>query len=317
MADDITLPPLTEAQIQARRDLLAAEQAKLSPSQAVADWLKLFEMEEIAPDHYRASTGDARGERLFGGQVIAQAMMAALTSAPADKRIHSLHAYFLRGGSDQTPVDLSVNRDFDGRSFANRRVVASQDGKAILNLAASFQLEQAGLDFQVAMPDVPPPEDCPHEYIYGLTHASVGDSQFRWTVRTKPTEIRYIPFRQSTTGSARPNRFAMWFRAAAPLPDDVRYHYAALAFASDYGLLGSSWRVHKSAKGGGMVKQLAAASLDHAIWFHAPPRADEWMLYVMECHWTGGARGLNRGQIFAADGTLVASTMQEGMIRAG
>ena len=313
MADDNVPPQLTETQIQARRDLLAAEQAKLTPAQAVVDWLALFEMDEVEPDLYRVSTGDARGERLFGGQVIAQAMMAALRSAPEDKAIHSLHAYFLRGGSDQGPVDLSVNRDFDGRSFANRRVVASQEGKAILNLAASFQLVQPGLDFQVAMPDVPPPEECLHDYIYGLDKASESDSQFAWTVRTKPTEIRYIPFRQSSTGSSVPNRFAMWFRAAASLPDDPRLHYAALAFASDYGLLGSSWRVHK----GGALKQVAAASLDHAIWFHDEPRADEWMLYVMECHWTGGSRGLNRGQIFASDGTLIASTMQEGMIRAG
>ena len=315
MADDTALPTLTEAEIQARRDLLAAEQARLTPRQAVADWLTLFQMEEIAPDQFRATTGDARGERLFGGQVIAQAMMAALSSAPDDKVIHSLHAYFLRGGSDQTPIDLTVNRDFDGRSFANRRVVASQDGKAILNLAASFQLDQPGLEFQVAMPDVAAPEACVPDYIYGLDKASVSDSQYRWTARTKPIDIRNVPFKQSTTGSPSPNRFAMWFRAATPLPDDVRFHYAALAFASDYGLLGSSWRVHKG--GNARLKQVAAASLDHAVWFHAPPRADEWMLYVMECHWTGGARGLNRGQIFGHDGTLIASTMQEGMIRAG
>lgn len=314
MADEMNLSPLSDAQIQARRDLLAAEQARCSPKQAVADWLALFAMDVAEPDQYRAATGDARGERLFGGQVIAQAMMAALSSAPEDKSIHSLHAYFLRGGNDQVPIDMTVNRDFDGRSFANRRVVAAQDGKAILNLVASFQLEQAGLDFQVAMPDVPPPEDCLPDYLYGMTRASISDLQYRWTARTKPIELRNMDFEQIGEGSDRPNRFAMWFRAAAPLPDDPRLHYAALAFASDYGLLGSSWRVNRR---NGWTKRVASASLDHAIWFHHQPRADEWMLYVMECHWTGGARGLNRGQIFAADGTLVASTMQEGMIRAG
>jgi acyl-CoA thioesterase II len=314
MANTNTLPPLSDAQIQARRDLLAAERAKLTPAQAVANLLALFALEEVKPDLYRVSTGDARGERLFGGQVIAQAMMAALKSAPADKVIHSLHAYFLRGGSDQVPVDLAVNRDFDGRSFANRRVVAAQDGKVILNLAASFQLEQPGLDFQVAMPDVPAPDDCHPDYAESLEKPDVSDQQFGWYARVKPIEIRNIDARHSTTGSPRPNRYAMWFRAAAPLPDNPLYHYAALAYASDYGLLGSSWMVHRT---NGWSKHIASASLDHAIWFHARPKADDWMLYWMDCQWTGGARGINRGQIFAQDGTLMASTMQEGMIRAG
>jgi acyl-CoA thioesterase II len=314
MADETILPPLTEAQLQARRDLLAAEHAKLTPAQAVANLMDLFALEEVEPDLYRVSTGDARGERLFGGQVIAQAMMAALKSAPDDKVIHSLHAYFLRGGSDQVPVALAVNRDFDGRSFANRRVVASQDGKVILNLAASFQLEQSGLDFQIAMPDVPAPDDCLPDYLESIDKADVSDQQFGWYARVKPIEIRNIALRESSRGSALPNCWAMWFRAAAPLPDDPLYHYAALAYASDYGLLGSSWMVHRT---NGWTKQLASASLDHAVWFHARPKADEWMLYWMECQWTGGARGINRGQIFAADGTLMASTMQEGMIRAG
>ena len=314
MANHPPLPPLTDAQIQARRDLLAIEQAKMTKAQAVANLLALFALEEVAPDQYRVTTGDARGERLFGGQVIAQAMVAALRSAPADKAIHSLHAYFLRGGSDQVPVDLTVNRDFDGRSFANRRVVAEQDGKVILNLAASFQLVQDGMAHQIAMPEVPSPDECLPDYLDSIEKAEVSDQQFGWYARVKPIEIRNLAFRQHTTGSPVPNRYAMWFRAAAPLPDDPIVHYAALAYASDYGLLGSSWMVHRR---NGWTKQMASASLDHAVWFHSRPRSDEWMLYVMECNWTGGARGLNRGQIFAQDGTLIASTMQEGMIRVG
>ncbi len=314
MAESTNLPPLSDAQIQARRDLLAVEHAKLTKEQAVANLMDLFALQEVAPDQYQVSTGDARGERLFGGQVIAQAMVAALRSAPTDKGIHSLHAYFLRGGSDQVPVNLSVNRDFDGRSFANRRVVAEQVGKVILNLAASFQLQQDGLDFQVAMPDVPAAEDCLPDYVDSLEKPDVSDQQFGWYARVKPIEIRNVPRNESTKGSDIANRWYMWFRAAAPMPDDPAMHYAALAYASDYGLLGSSWMVHRR---NGWTKQVATASLDHAIWFHARPRADEWMLYAMECEWTGGARGLNRGQIFAPDGTLIASTMQEGMIRIG
>ena len=312
MADTLKLPPLTDAQIQARRDLIAVEQAKMTKAQAVAALLDLFALEEVGSDQYRVSTGDARGERLFGGQVIAQAMVAALRSAPVDKTIHSLHAYFLRGGSDQVPVELSVNRDFDGRSFANRRVVAEQDGKVILNLAASFQLSQEGMAHQVTMPDVPAPDDCLPDYLDSIEKADVSDQQFGWYARVKPIEIRNISLRQTTSGSPVPNRWAMWFRAAAPLPDDPLIHYAALAYASDYGLLGSSLMVHQR---NSWSTKIVSASLDHAVWFHQQPRSDEWMLYWMECNWTGGARGLNRGQIFNQKGDLVASTMQEGMIR--
>ena len=305
-------PPLTKAQIQARRDLVARERGALSPEQAVARMLTLFALKEDTPDTYTVTTGDARGGRLFGGQVIAQAMVAALRSAPKDKPIHSLHAYFLRGGSDQMPVTLTVNRDFDGRSFANRRVVATQDGKAILNLAASFQLDQSGKEYQVAMPDVPAPDDCLPDYLASLDNPAVSDEQFGWYVRPKPIEIRSIDQRFTTTGNSVPNRWAMWVRTAAPLPADPLIHYAALSYASDYGLLGSSLMVHAR---NSWSSRIVSASLDHAIWFHREPKADEWMLYMMDCDWTGGARGLSRGQIFDQSGHLIASTMQEGMIR--
>lgn len=312
-----TPPPLTMAQIQARRDLLAAEHARMSPAQAVANMLNLFALEQVEPDLYRVSTGDARGGRLFGGQVIAQAMMAAMRSAPEEKVIHSLHAYFLRGGSDQVPVDLAVNRDFDGRSFANRRVVATQTDaathqeKVILNLAASFQLRQPGHAHQVAMPNVPLPEDCLPDYQSALAKAEVSDEQFAWYARVKPIEIRSIDARFTTPGSRVPNQWALWFRTAAPLPANPYIHYAALSYASDYGLLGSSLLVQPR---NAWSQKIVSASLDHAIWFHRQPTADQWMLYIMDCDWTGGARGLNRGQIFDQAGHLIASTVQEGMI---
>ena len=259
--------------------------------------------------------------RMFGGQVVAQALQAAQATAPGAMQAHSLHAYFLRGGEEGPPVDYAVAADFTGRSFANRRVLASQNGTPILNLAASFQRAEDGLEHEdAAMPDVPPPEELrpDMEARRETVEATPGLSDAARTaiLRPRPIEMRTVGRlhwmnREPTEPSAQ-----SWFRTVAPLPDDAALHRAVIAYASDYTLLGTAALPHGLSW---MRGELNGASLDHALWFHRGfnegARADEWLLYATDSPWTGGGRGFNRGRIFDRDGRLVASVAQEGVIR--
>ncbi|MEB3415598.1 acyl-CoA thioesterase II [Alteriqipengyuania sp. WL0013] len=290
------------------------------PEELVARLMRLFTLTDEGDDVFTAPRkGDGIG-RVFGGQVIAQALAAAESTVAEDRHAHSLHAYFLRGGSEEHDITLKVDRQFDGGSFSNRRVVALQPGgengelRPILNLAASFQKQQAGLHHQLPqMPDVPGPDELESEDAARRAIAEKVDGPFkRILLQERPIEIRPVGERHwERTGPAEPIQHA-WFRVKAPLPDDPRLHRAALAWLSDMQLLGTSALPHGLSWARGELK---SASLDHAIWFHEPFRADEWLLYSTDSPWTGGSRGFNRGSIFAAKGRLVASVAQEGMIR--
>ena len=284
-----------------------------SPEQLTANLLALLDVEEIDTDLYRgARLPEGRG-RVFGGQVIAQALQAAQRSVE-DKAAHSLHAYFMRAGDEQFPIIYRVVRDFDGKSFANRRVIALQRGQPILNLTASFQIGEDGLAHQDAMPDVPAPETLKPESELRREAAADVPEKFRafFLRRTSPIDIRPLHPRSWFTPVVREPRNASWFRVVAPVGDDPAMHRAVLAYASDMALMATSMMPHGV---NWTTPGMQSASLDHALWLHEPVRADEWMLYVTDSPWAGHGRGMNRGSIFARDGRLIASVAQEGLIR--
>ncbi|RKF19452.1 acyl-CoA thioesterase II [Altericroceibacterium spongiae] len=284
------------------------------PEQLVAELVLLLDLEPRGGDRFIGRHRKGGSGRLFGGQVIAQALGAARRTVPDDRHTHSLHAYFLRGGSADLDVEFRVKRDFDGRSFSNRRVVASQQGQPILNLIVSFQAPQEGVEHQLPqMPNVPMPEELRSDAVIRKELAEQVSGPMREVLlRPRPIDFRSVEPRDWLDPQKRPPVAHVWFRTVAELPDNPSIHRAVLAYASDYNLLSTSLQPHGLSYHKGEVK---AASLDHAIWYHDSFRADEWLLYVTESPWTGLSRGFNRGQIFAQDGRLVASVAQEGMIR--
>jgi len=278
---------------------------------ALEHLVDLLDLEPIEVDIFRGKQASEPLQRVFGGQVAGQALVAAGRTVPSDRPVHSLHAYFLRPGDPSIPIVYEVDRIRDGRSFTTRRVVGVQHGKAIFNLAASFQLVEQGLEHTTAMPDVPEPE--------GLETLSVRMQPYAgelngWYSRPRPIDVRYVgdPPRIAKDTGRREPRSRVWMRADGTLPDDPLLHVCAVTFASDMTLLDSTLLVHGRAWGTGDV---AGASLDHAMWFHRPFRADQWWLYDQESPWTGGSRGLSRGSIYTRDGQLAVSVVQEGLLR--
>lgn len=287
-------------------------------AQLVADLVALLDPAPLGDDRFEGPRKKGGVGRVFGGQVIAQALIAAERTVDEDRSAHSLHAYFLRGGSEDHPIELAVDRQLDGGSFSNRRVVASQPGadgamQPILNLAASFQKHQPGLEHERAVPPkVPGPDELESDEVLRLRVAEQMPARVRHMfTEPRPIEIKATTSRHWLSEGPQEPVQNSWFRARAPLPEDPRVHRAVLAYLSDMQLLGTSIMPHGLSWMRGEVK---SASLDHAIWFHAPFRADEWLLYTCDSPWSGGSRGFNRGQIFQ-DGRLVASVAQEGMIR--
>ncbi|WP_245979807.1 acyl-CoA thioesterase [Gryllotalpicola protaetiae] len=251
--------------------------------------------------------------RVFGGQVLAQSIVAAARTLPDERLIHSLHGYFLRPGDVNLDVTLGVDRIHDGRSFSTRRVQTFQGGVPIMSLIASFQVEQDGVDHQFDMPHgIPDPESLPpvSEYLAGIQHPA---AQF-WTA-ARPFDIRYIDapvyLPMEDTGE-RVAHQAVWLKAKATLPDDPVLHRAAMAYASDYTILEPVLRRHGAAWA---TPGLKMASLDHAMWWHRPARADEWLLYVEDSPSAQGGRGLAHARIYRQDGALAATVAQEGMLR--
>lgn len=249
--------------------------------------------------------------RIFGGEVIAQALAAACKTVPAGRDVHSLHAYFLRGGDENHPSTYRVEADFDGGSFSNRRVIASQKGQVILNLTASFHVPEPGRTHQIAMPDVPVPEYVPdvrdalRRYREGERKAGPSAAFLN---RPWPFEVRPIgPLPMLVDEPAKPET-SVWFRISAPVDAPQWMHRAILAFVSDWGLLSASTLPHGH-------YDMQGASLDHSIWFHKDVRVDDWLLYHIESPWSGAARGLGLGRVFGRDGRLIASMAQEGLIR--
>ncbi len=297
-----------------------------TPEHLVEELVRLLTVEKRASDIYRGTPQQGGMGRVFGGQVLAQALQAAQASVPSAKTAHSLHAYFLRGGVEGPPIEYRIERDFEGRSFANRRVVAAQEGEdgtsvPILNLTASFQVPESGLEhLDAPMPDVAPPEDLrpdmeARQAMVEQIDDKLTEAQRALMLRPRPIEMRTVDRLHWMNSEPRAPHAHSWFRTCAPITgaaDTPDLHRAIITYASDYTLLGTSALPHGLSW---MRGELVGASLDHTLWFHAPARADEWLLYVTDSPWSGGGRGFNRGRIFTRDGRLVASVAQEGMMR--
>ncbi len=292
-----------------------ASQTSQTPEQLVADLVLLLDLEPKGGDRFIGRRRPDGTGRVFGGQAIAQALGAARRTVDDAREAHSLHAYFLRPGNDDLPIEYRVKRDLDGRSFSNRRVVASQDGKPILNLTASFQLPVDGPSYQSPqMPDVPDPESLESDAEIRKRLAQyLPEGQLRTlALRPNPVDFRSVESRDWVNPEEREPISHVWFRTVASLPAEPALHRAVLSYISDFQLLATAIQPYGKNIFDGSIK---AASLDHALWFHEDFRADEWMLYVTESPWSGHARGFGRGQIFTRDGRLVASVVQEGMLR--
>ena len=274
--------------------------------------VELLDLETIEVDIFRGRQPTESLQRVFGGQVAGQALVAAGRTVPEDRPVHSLHAYFLRPGDPSVPIVYEVDRIRDGRSFTTRRVVAIQHGKPIFNMSASFQVVEDGLEHATPMPDVPNPETL---QTIQERMAAYSDELGGWFSRPRPIDIRYVtdpPRVIRDKGTTREPRSQVWMRADGKLPDDPLLHVCAVAFASDMTLLDSTLLSHGLAMGKDPVM---LASLDHAMWFHRPFRADEWFLYDQDSPATSGGRGLARGEIYTHDGKLAVSVVQEGLIR--
>jgi len=281
-------------------------------SAIVQNLLELLDLETIELNLFRGYSPDNGLKRVFGGQVVAQALVAACRTVE-DRAPHSLHGYFLLAGDPRIPIIYDVDRIRDGRSFTTRRVRAIQRGEAIFSMSASFHIEEPGLEHQAPMPDVPPAEDLKLDTAArDRMLAAMPEAARRYYERERPIDLRPVEI-ERYMGEKRPDgRFNVWFRSVAPLPDDPAVHRCVLAYASDLMLLDTALVTHGRTL---LEPSFMAASLDHAIWFHRPFRADQWLLYAQDGPNLRGSRGLARGLIYSADGTLVASTAQEGLIR--
>ena len=273
--------------------------------------LQLLDLETVDEGLFRGPRDPEAFGRIFGGQVVAQALVAASRTGDEARRAHSLHAYFVRPGDDARPVIYHVERDRDGGSFSNRRVIAQQGGETILNMIASFHVEEEGVSHQDEMPNVPEPEGLrtDAEVAPELTHLP---EMFRkFLARPRGVELKRVSLDPFYGKKTEPTQH-MWFKLKAPNPEGQEIARAVLAYASDFALLGTAilpHGLHWTSKG------MRSASIDHAVWFHETPDVGEWLLYTMDSGWSGGARGFSRGRIFTREGKLVASTAQEGLIR--
>jgi acyl-CoA thioesterase-2 len=281
-------------------------------SRAVDDLLAILDLEQLEINLFRGRSPQAGWQRVFGGQVIGQALVAACRTVE-DRHPHSLHGYFLLGGDPKVPIIYEVDRIRDGKSFTTRRVVAIQHGQAIFSMSASFHREESGFAHAAEMPKVPAPEDLPGEQeIRANVMPMMPDPVRAYFERERPIELKPVEFKRYMSREPMEGKFHVWIRATGRLPDDPAIHQCVLAYTSDMTLLDSSLIPHGRTV---FERAIQAASLDHALWFHRPFRADEWLLYTQDTPSASGARGFSRGLIFTRDGTLVASVAQEGLIR--
>jgi acyl-CoA thioesterase-2 len=281
-------------------------------SRAVDELLAILDLEQLEINLFRGRSPQVGWQRVFGGQVIGQALVAA--SRTVDGRgPHSLHGYFLLGGDPAVPIIYEVDRIRDGKSFTTRRVVAIQHGRAIFSMSASFHKEEPGFEHAAAMPDVPPPEALPGERdIQSTVMPLMPDPVRAYFERERPIELRPVEFKRYLSREPREPKFNVWIRTTGRLPDDPAVHRCVLAYASDMTLLDASLIPHGRTV---FESAIQPASLDHALWIHRPFRADDWLLYAQDSPNAAGARGFSRGLIFTRTGTLVASVAQEGLIR--
>lgn len=281
--------------------------------QTLSELLELTDLEAIEHNLFRGGNYQTPWGRVFGGQVLAQSLVAAYRTVPPDRFAHSVHAYFILPGDISVPIVYDVDRIRDGGSFTTRRVVAIQRGRPIFNMSASFQLEQPGLEHGAAMPSVPAPETLPsdRELLEGLGNDI--PRLFKGALIPRPIEVRPVEPIEANNEPLSPRRH-LWLKAKGELPDNRRLHQSVFAYVSDYDLLHTALLPHAAEIGDG---RLQLASIDHALWFHHPFRVDEWLLFALDSPSASGARGFSRGSLFKRDGTLVASVVQEGLMRVG
>lgn len=278
----------------------------------LADLLRVLRLERLEVDLFRGQSRDPGGRRVFGGQVLGQALAAAYATIEGWE-VHSLHAYFLRAGDPDHPIVYEVDRSRDGKSFSSRRVVAIQHGEQIFHMSASFQGAEQAIDRQVEMPQTPDPESLPNmETAIEEMLRKAPDRPRPFRLYQHPFDFRPAELPDPAAEIPREPRMKIWFRLVDRVPDDPVLHRCLLAYASDYYLLSVATM---DARLTVEREQLQMASIDHAMWFHRPARADEWLLYVVDSPTSSGARGFARGSVFSQDGRLVASTAQEGLVR--
>jgi acyl-CoA thioesterase-2 len=286
-----------------------------APSQALESLLHLLDLEQLELNLFRGVSPEDGRTRIFGGQVLAQGMVAAMRTVDPERRAHSLHAYFLRPGDPRVPIVFDVHRIRDGKSFTTRRVVAVQRGEAIFNMAVSFQRPEEGLAHQIDMPDVAGPENSP---LYEDTLRAAAERRGGELGRDRrvefPVEVRTVGGFHAFDESPRPPQIHTWIRTKGPMPDDPGLHQCVLAYASDLTIMVAAVYPHRASM---TSPGFQSASLDHAMWFHRPFRIDDWVLHQQHSPASGGARGLGLGTIYTRGGALVASCAQEGLIRLG
>jgi len=287
-------------------------QSLATMSQISASLTSILDLEQLERNLFRGRSPKSTWPRVYGGQVIAQSLYAACRTVEG-RQPHSLHAYFLLAGDPTVPIVYEVDRLRDGRSFTTRRVLAIQKGEAIFAMSASFQVEEPGYDHQMPMPKVPMPEELPdREEMARSVLPHMPDPVQAYYKRERPIEIRPVELQRYRDGGKMEPKFNVWIRALEQLPDEPALHQSVLAYASDLMLLDSSLIAHGTTV---FDQKIQGASLDHALWFHRPFRADDWLLYSQDSPSTSGARGFSRGLIFDRQGRLVASVAQEGLIR--
>lgn len=309
---DTDTHPIPDGAAESSGDDGAATQDWQTPEGALTGLLAVLDLEPQPADDdtFIGQSQPQPWGRVFGGQVLAQALRAAQHTVAAERPVHSMHAYFLRAGNSSEPITFAVERLRDGHSFSARRTHALQFGRPILSMIASFQAPSDGLDHQVAMPEVPPPESL---QTIAARYAEVATEAAKYWMRARPMDLRHVQQPLFVEGAAeRSTTQAVWIRAVGALPDDPALHAAVLAYASDYSLLEPTLRAHGRSLSEPGLKM---ASLDHAMWWHRPVRVDEWLLHVYESPSASGARGLGTGRIFTRDGVLACTVAQEGMIR--
>ena len=282
-------------------------------SSAVKDLLAILDLEELDINLFRGNSPQSGWQRVFGGQVIGQALVAAVRTVEASRPPHSMHAYFLLPGDPKVPIIYDVERLRDGGSFTTRRVTARQHGHPIFSMLVSFHGEEVGLDHQAKMPDVPGPDSLPSEAeVREKVLPTMPDPVRKYYERERPIELRPVEFGRYLGQKIPDGKFHVWMKTTGKLPDDPAVHRAVLAYTSDMGLRDTALVPHGRTL---FEKDFMAASLDHALWLHRPFRADEWLLYAQDSPNLHGSRGFARGLIFKQDGTLVASVTQEGLVR--
>ena len=281
-------------------------------SRAVEDLLKILDLEQLEVNLFRGQSPKSGWQRVFGGQVIGQSLVAARRTVDG-RHPHSLHGYFMRPGDPKVPIIYEVDRIRDGKSFTTRRVVAIQHGQAIFAMSASFQVDEGGFAHQAVMPVVPGPDELPSEDdVKAELLSRMPEPMRTYYERERPIDMRPVEINRYMSREPMEPQFHVWIRTTGRLPDDPAIHQCVLAYASDMTLLDTSLVPHGRTV---FDPTIQGASIDHAMWFHRPFRADEWLLYAQDTPNAGGARGFSRGLLFQQDGTLIASVAQEGLIR--